>query len=210
MLVVAIILLVLLLLALLRVGIIIEYDSDGLGLWVKVGFIKLRVKTDGVKKPKKKKEKKDKKSFKPGSLRDFLEILKSIKEVLSRLRRRLLIKTLVIHYTSADEDPAKTAIGFGTANAVFGAVIPILEQHFRIKKRDLRAAADFDSQEPGIYAKISISIAVWEIVYVLFALLPLFKVISADTTQRKGVEKNGKATNKQPNGNHNAENKRDD
>jgi len=206
MLVVGIFLLVLLLLALLRVGVVLEYTENGLESWIKIGFLKLRINKD-KKKKKKKKEKKES-SFKPGSLKDFLDMLKAIKNTLGRLKRKLLIKILILHYTSASDDPAKTALQFGAANAVFGIAVPLLEQNFRIKKRDLTASADFDSKEPGIYAKIIISIAVWELLYVLSALLPLFKALSSTDNGklRKENETNGKSTNKQPDGNHNAKN----
>ena len=213
MLVIVIILFVLLVLALLRVGVILEYSEDGFNTWIKLGFLKLKLKkSDEKKKPKKKKKPKDKGSIlKPGSLRDFMDMLKAIKVALGRLKRKLLIKNLTLHYTSASDDPAKTALRFGAANAVFGAIVPVLEKHFRIKKRDLRASADFNSQEQGIYVRLNISIAVWEIVYVLLALLPLFKTASLSDTGKPEKEKtDGKSTNKQSTGDHDAKNKGDD
>jgi len=215
MLVIAIILFVLLALALLRVGVILEYSEDGFNTWIKLGFLRLKLKkSDEKKKPKKKKKPKDKGTIlKPGSLSDFMNMLKAIKVALGRLKRKLLIKNLTLHYTSASDDPAKTALQFGAANAVFGAIVPVLEKHFRIKKRDLRAAADFNSQEQGIYVRLTISIAVWEIVYVLLALLPLFKTTSINDTGKPEKEKektDGKSTNKQSAGNHHAKNKGDD
>ena len=212
MLVIAIIISIILIIALIRVGVIVEYSSDGLFAWLKIGFIKTVIHGDDkVKKPKKKPKKKDKsKSFKPGSLHDFLEMVKIFKNTLGRLRRKLLIKTLILHYTAAGSDPAKTAMQFGAANAVFGTVMPIIERHFRVKKRDLRASADFDSDKPGVYAKITVSIAIWESIYVLFALLPLFKIAAAGASSGKETQKNGESTNKRTDGNHNAENKRDD
>ena len=215
MIITAIILSVLLLIALLRVGVIIEYSSEGLKIWSKFAFIKLRVHDSKDKKPKKKKKKKvkdkDKKSsLKPGSLREFLEMLKIIKNMLGRLKRKLLIKTLIIHYTSASDNPAKTALQFGAASAVFGTVLPILERHFRIKKRELNAWADFNANEPGIYAKLTISIAIWESLYVLFALLPIFSIVSTNANSGKEINKDGKSTNKRADGNHDAENKGDD
>jgi len=141
------------------------------------------------KKPKKKKKKKEKenilKELKPGSLNEFLEMLKPVKNMLNRLKRRLLINQLVLYYTPAGEDPSKVAIQFGSANAVFGLITPVLDRHFRIKKRDLRVFADFNSTKQGIYAKLIFSMAVWEAFYILFALLPL---ITSSLKKRTGTK----------------------
>lgn len=215
-----VILSVLLLVALLRAGVIIEYNKDGLALWLKIAFVKIRLESEHEKKKKKPRRKLG--DLSPGSLDEFVDTLKAVKKLLGRLRRRLLIKKLVLYYTSAGEDPSKVALQFGAANAVFGVVVPILDRHFRIKRRDLRAAADFNAKEPGIYALLSLSIAVWESFYVLFALMPVFtamgsKMTKAKSTNAKSVinvgkdgRKDGEGTDKQPDGHDNGENQGDD
>jgi len=191
----AIVLSALILIALLRFGVIIEYSSEGLKMWAKVGFLKIYLSDEkDKKKPKKKKPKKAKKdtNFKdmlPGSLSGFLDILKtlgrSVRNTLSRFKRRLLIKQLTLYYTSAGEDPANTAMIYGAANAVFGTTIPVLERNFRIKRYDLRAFADFTAKEQGIYAKIAVSIAVWEVFYIVFALFPIIPALFRNRPARK-------------------------
>jgi hypothetical protein len=49
--------------------------------------------------------------------------------------------------------------------------VALLENHFRIKKRDFRASVSFDKTEPYIYARARLSLAVWEAVYVAWALV---------------------------------------
>jgi len=199
------------LLALLRFGFIVEYSEVGFEMWVKAGFLRLRLKDKDKrekpkkKKPKKKKEKKPGKKG-PGSLSEFLDMLRAVKKALDRLRRKLLIKQLTLHYTSASDDPSKTALQFGAANAVFGVIIPVLERYFKIKRRDLRTAADFNGKENRIYAKIIISIAVWEVIYIVFALLPIITAMlksepdvkdeNKEKTDRKEVQGDGKTTDK--------------
>jgi hypothetical protein len=46
-----------------------------------------------------------------------------------------------------------------------------LENNFRIKKRDMRAAVDFEAEKPYLYVRVKLSLAVWEAVYVLYNLL---------------------------------------
>jgi len=158
-----------------------------------------------------------------------MDMLKAVKNTLSRLKHRLLIKKLVLHYKSAGSNPYNTAIQFGAADAVFSTITPALERNFRIKHRDLRASFDFTTDIQAIYAEISISIAVWEVFYVLFALFPiitaLFKSRSRpkndkssnndknelnDLNDRKVGSKNGKSPDKRLDGDNDAESKGDD
>ena len=215
MLTLAIIISVLVLLALLRYGIIVEYSDAGFELWVKIGFIKLRMLDENKKKKPKKKKKKESKVKRPGDLGAFIDMLRAVKNALGRLKRRLLIKRLTLHVTSASNDPAKTAILFGAANAVFGVIVPALEKNFRIRRRDLRAAADFNSEQPGVYAKIAVSIATWEAIYIVIALFPIITAIfgsrsKSKTKGRKDGQNNGETTDKRLDGDHDAENKGDD
>jgi len=180
--------------------VVVEYSDAGLTARAKAGFISFKVYPakekpgDAEKKAKKKAAKKalkDKKGKlkeekKPGGLSGFMDILRAVKNTLSRLKRKLLIKQLILHYTSAGDDPAKTALKFGAANAVFGMIIPLLESNFRIKRRDLGASADFNSAEQSIYAKINITVAVWEIIYISLALLPLVKAGAGGSNSIKG------------------------
>jgi hypothetical protein len=67
-------------------------------------------------------------------------------------------------------------------------------------------SADFEAEKPSIYAKIAISLAVWEGFYILFALFPVFSASAAGKSgsrneksnikDRKDGESNGKSTDK--------------
>lgn len=194
MLALAIVIAVLVLIALLRFGVSVLYSSDGLLVKAFAGPFSLLVyprkekqkketEKDGRKKRgekkrlkkekgKKEKEKKEKEK-KPGGLQSFLEILSVVKTALSRFRRRLLIKRLTLYVTAANDDPFKTAMMFGGANAAFGAIIPVLDKLFRIKRRDLQAFVDFTDPKPRVYLEAAFSLALWETVYIAVALLPL-------------------------------------
>lgn len=190
MLVLGIILLILLLLALLRFGLIIEYSDSGFQMWAKAGFLKFSLSGDGKdKRAKKKKRVRAKRSDlkMPGDLGAFLEIFKMAKSFLGRLKRRLLIKELTLHCTFAGDDAAKTALAFGRGHAVFGFILPVLESNFRIKKQDVGVFADFESVKPGVYAKISVSLAVWEVFYILSALSPMLKTGSKGSARQRVI-----------------------
>lgn len=218
----AIVFAVLILIALLRFGVSVEYGEAGFDVAATAGPLRLHVypgkdksenldkkKTRKVrrnKKPKQKAKRKDEKKTskkpevkKPGSLSTLLSVLTPIKNTLGRLRRRLLIKKLIIYFTMAGDDPSTTAFAYGAANAAIGTLVPVLEKSFRIKRRDLRAFTNFCSDKPVIYVNAAISIAVWEIIYIMLAMLPvLLKLLSMAkaSTDRKDEIKNGEAPDK--------------
>ena len=184
----AVILAIITLILLLRIGLSAEYGADGFIVSATAGpfrtLLHPRKEKPGaaerkaLRKARKAKKAGDKKKEKPkkqmpGGLRAYLDMLPPAKNMLSRLRRRLLIKKLTIHYTAAGGDAATTALTFGGANAVFGALAPLLENNFRVKRRDFRAATDFTGAEQKIYVHAVISIAVWELLYIIFALFPI-------------------------------------
>ena len=206
-----IVLAVLLLLALLRFGAHLEFSDEGFIIKASVGFFKLQLyparskneDKDKKKKPDKKKKEKEKK---PGLAADFPVVLKAIKKVLSRIRRRLLVKKLLLYYTAAGDDAYKTAMSFGIASAAFSGIIPTLETLFRIKNRDVREFVDFMDTKPRIYFNIIISLAVWEAFYIAAAGLPIL-LKKSDKKQIEGKEnEHGKASDRRFDGNNDAEN----
>ena len=193
---------IILLIALLRFGVGVVYGEDGLRVTARVGLFSLRVYPRKERPPKKRRErrlkaerkKKIKKKVikekepteeKPGPADTFSDLLSAVGKVLGRVRRRLLIKRLYLHYVSAGDDPMKTALMFGRVSAVYSGLLPAIESGFRIRRRELTASADFESTKPRVYANAAISIAVWESLYIFFAILPLIAIIK----RKQGKEK---------------------
>ncbi len=187
-----------LLISLLRVGINVEFSEDGILVLVMVGPIGIKIypaeKKKKKKKPKEKKKKKkeaEEEKKKPGRLTELKSYWPAIKKTLSRLKRKLLIKELTIYYLAAGPDPAQAALSFGGISAAFGIITAVFENNFRIKKRDLRTAVDFEAEEPYIYIKVKLSLAVWEAVYVVSNLLTTMaknkNQTKSITTTRKAV-----------------------
>jgi len=213
---------VLVLIALLRFGVIVEYSEAGFQIWASAVFLKFKLLDDHTKiKPKKlKKPEKKHLTMKPGSLSAFMDMLKASLNVLKRLKRRLLIKQLTLYYTAAGEDPAKTALQFGAANAVFAAILPGIKENFKVKRVDLRTWFDFIENKQGIYAKIAVSLAVWEAIYVISALFPVIKAMfkvtpdkeerKPDKIERKDGQENGSSPDQRIDGNNDAKNEGDD
>lgn len=165
----AVILAVLLLISFLRVGIIAVYCDVGLILDAYIGPVKIKIlPSKKIKTKKEKREKTGESVVKAGKLETLKNQLPSLKKALSRLKRKLLIKELTIYYMAAGADPAAAALYFGAASTGYGMILPLLENNFNIKKRDLRASVNFEVSEPYIYVKAALSLAVWEAVYVAF------------------------------------------
>ena len=211
MLVVGIILIVLVLLAFLRIGVTAEYSEEGFKVLARIGPIRYPVyppQEKGKKKEKKKKTK-EKQEQKGGKLATFQEFLPSIAEAVGRLRRKLTINDLRIYYMAAGSDPSKTAMSFGIASAGLGVLVPVLENLFRIKSRDLRTSVSFTESEPYVYLMAKLSLALWEIIYIAWS--PLMAIVKANTKtkNRKVDAKHGQASDKRLDGNDHAENQGD-
>ncbi len=184
MIVLFVIIAILVIIALLRLGAYIRYDESGLYVSVFAGPVRITVlprkikETDGKKKQKKKK--KDKKTNgsgeveadkKGGAARKLLDIISAVSEPLKRLRKRILVNELTLRYCAAGgQDPAKAAMSYGYTNAAAGTLLGILEKLFRIKKRSVSTSVDFTADEPLVFAKLKLSLTVWEIIYIAAGL----------------------------------------
>ena len=160
------------LVSLIRVGVRAEYDQR-LTVRLRVGLVSLRVYPLRRKKAKKKKkvstrpkrQKKQTESEAKGKVsQDKLSLLRSLLPVALRaagsLRRKISVDLLEAHILMAGGDPASVAVAFGSANAIIGMVLPLLEQNFHIRQRDIRTAVDFQRAHSEVWAKLSLSLTV--------------------------------------------------
>ena len=202
-----IILAVLIFLAVLRFGLNLEYSAEGFTVKAKVGPFLVGILPQKKKKPhspkmkkekQKRKKRKQKKADsdqkekdsetekkKPGGLDELKKMLPPIKKALNRFRKRFLINKITVIFTAAGTDAAVTAAVYGYSNAAIGMLDPILMNAFRIKRRDFRANVDFMAQKSTIYINAAVSLALWEVLYILITLLPL--ILSAATGKNKNL-----------------------
>ncbi|MGM9522059.1 MAG: DUF2953 domain-containing protein [Oscillospiraceae bacterium] len=197
--------LILLLISLLRFGVSIIYSDKELCVKAVAGPVRITVfpikEKDKPEKKRKKREKTEKEEAEPPKkekidIKEKLQkLLPPVLNALGRLRRKLSIDKLTIHYTAAADDPCSAAMSFGYASAAIGAVMPLIENNFKIRERDVGADVTFDSTENIIYVNAQLTLAFWEIIYICLALLPLLKSLGSGEDTGK-VDKNGQATNK--------------
>lgn len=175
MIIMAVILLVLVLLALLPVGVIVQYDDGQLQLQLGIGHLRITVyppkevsdwkrlkkqakqrKKKQKRKAKKQEQSAEQKPKKKLSLAQLKPMIGLALDVVKSLPRKLLIRDLTVHATFGGSDAAQTAINYGRAWAAIGAVTPVLENTFRIQKRDVDARLDYAAESVKLFLRMDI------------------------------------------------------
>ncbi len=179
------------------------YNQGNFSLTVFVWLFKYsvfpRTKKSEKKRKGKSKKKQDNKEKKSKGL--SFELLKklapSAAEVLSRLRRKLLVD-IDLHIVLGSEDPFDSSMGYGKLSAAVGALMPLVENCFRIGKRNITTGIDFTSEKTVIDADVSLYLRVWHIVYVALGIIPAAKVLIRQPKENKKgkVENYGQAPSK--------------
>lgn len=164
-------LVVLVLLAFLPIGISAVYNDQGAYAWLLVGPVRLMLypgtkKNSNAKHAAKKRktagdnfeshETKGKRSG--GKLSDLLSVVQVIMDFLVDFKRKLKINDLQFKVILAGGDPCDLAVNYGRTWSVLGSLLPQLERHFVIKKRNIEAACDFTADETRVNAKVVMSI----------------------------------------------------
>lgn len=99
----------------------------------------------------------EKKAQKGGSLKDFLPFVQLGMELVGHFLFRLLtFQNLYVRLILAGEDKGKLAIQYGRTWAALGNLLPLADNRFRIKKRDIQVGCDFEGSETIILVKTDI------------------------------------------------------
>lgn len=140
----------------------------------------------------KKPEEKKNKGGLPIPLMDLISIaIDAVGQVLSHLQ----IDVLHVEYTIGGKtDPAGAAIQYGMLYAGGGAIVPVLENTFYcVKKREIHAAIDFESDTSLIYLCLGLSIRIGQVFAIVghlgWAFLKSF--IKKQRTNKQEGKKNG-------------------
>lgn len=121
-------------------------------------------------------------------------VLNAVGELLGRLRRKISIDRLTVHYTVASEDPASAAMTYGYASAGISALMPVIENIFKVRERDVGVAVTFERSEGDFYIDAQLTLAIWEILYIAFAVWPVVKAVIAQYMNKRKVDKNGQSS----------------
>lgn len=171
---------ILVLLAIAPLGVSVKYESSGVTFRVIAGPAAITV-LPAKKKPKTNKEKPKKPEEKPektapaktnaapnepsgGKITDFLPLLQVALDFLGDFRRKLRVNRLEMKILMAGGDPCDLAVNYGKAWAALGNLVPLLEQAFVIKKRELGVACDFVASETLIFVHLKLTITLGRLI----------------------------------------------
>ena len=147
---------------------------------------------NGKRSPKKKNEEEKQPKKKGGTVELIMKLIPSVLDTLGRFRRKLTIENLTLIYTVGAEDPYDGAMKYGRAWTGIGAAMPLLENCFRIKNRDVEALISYEDERDSIYLDARLSLRVWEIIYIACGRLPAVKVfLDRDKPEGGKDKKNG-------------------
>lgn len=199
------------LLAILPVGVSLIYNEDGLFLSILLGLVKIRLFPKASKAEKKSKKQKEKKAVKQtkqttkvkktpkekksgGKITDFLPLVDIALGLLGSFRRKLRVKHLELNLVMAGGDPCDLAVNYGKAWAAVGNLMPLLEQIFVIKKRNVQVQCDFTADTTRIHARLDITITIGRILgiavkYGTLAVIELLKIMKKRENNKGGAEK---------------------
>lgn len=161
---------VLILLLLLPIGVKIRYEDKGLRVQLLIGPVhyqiypgkrkekKEKVKAEGKPKaPKKGAGEKKEMPRKGGKLSELKKYIPTAMELLNAIRKRLVLRKLTLLVNLAGDDPCDLALDYGKANGAIGSGMALLEQAFRVKKRDVQVFCDFLAVETEVYLDMEIT-----------------------------------------------------
>ena len=196
---------VLFLLAILPVGISALYNEDGPLVNLLIGPVKVLLfpgkkkekKEEAGKKEKKKSQKenkgpkeKKKEKKKGGSIQDFLPLVEKVLDLLDAFRRKLRVNRLEMKLVLAGSDPCDLAVNYGRAWTALGNLMPLLENVFVIKKRDLEVECDFLAESTLITARLDLTITVGRVIALLIVQgIPALREFLNLMNKRKGGAK---------------------
>ena len=159
------------------VGIRAEYDEEPAVYLTVLGIpIRLYPAKEGKKqKEADKPEAKERKKFNLPPKAQLEEYLRLLLEVLGRFRRRLRVNRLMLHACFGGNDPADAALNYGRAWAAIGVVMPLLEQCFVIRHRDVGAFVEEGEKAVRLVARLHATLTVGRFLHL--ALLALWRFI---------------------------------
>lgn len=193
---------VLTLIAILPIGVSAHYDGDGPRVFLLTGPVRIQVYPQKKhrkkeKPPKIQKNKTDEstgkkadKQVKGGSIQDFLPLVDLVLDFLSDFGRKLRVNHLQMKLILAGSDPDVLAANYGRGWAILGNLIPLLENAFIIKRRDLEVECDFLGDKTTITARLDITITIGRLFFLLIVRgIPIFRELLKQMKTRKGGAK---------------------
>lgn len=143
-----------------------HYEGDEIECYAWVGPFKVNVLADAEKKEQKRQKReqwrKDKSTLEwiKRRVKDYLDDLKQILELLPILRRVLIVDKLWARIRFHEDDPADNAMSYGESWAVIGGVLGLLQGLFDIRRQDVcpEDKPDADGYELEFHIKLHLTL----------------------------------------------------
>ena len=205
-----IVLAALVLLAMVKVGVRVTYDEKKLRVELLIFRFKMVLlgddKPEKPEKPKKEKTKKEKrpsvraesKQQKPKEKKNILQnpwvqaVLEYWRELLALVGRVLTTPTLDVlrlQLWVGGGDSEKCAMTYGRVCAILGGVLPVVENTFGIRKRQIAVWCCYDRDAIDVSAEAAITVKIYEVFALVVALLGLgIKLLIQARNSKKAVQ----------------------
>ena len=194
-------------LAMVKVGIQVRYEQNK--LYLALLIFKFRVALIGDEKeknPKKEKTKQEKagpetaaenavSEKKPGKVlqnpwvRAILDDWRELVELIGRTLTTPTLDVLQMQVWVGGEDAAQCAMTYGRVCAAIGAALPVVENTFGIRRRKINVWCCYDRLHTEISVETAITVRIYEMIALAFALLGLgIKIFSQARKYKKAVQ----------------------
>ena len=206
----AIVLLVFLIVGMIRVGIHLGYEERTLRLELLISKLRfVLIGQESKNKNRKKKSKQEKTQnqkqktktkenashTKKGNLLEnpwiqaLMDYWRDILALVGRVLKTPTLDVLRIQLWVGGGDSEKCAMTYGRICAVLGAVLPVVENTFGIKKRQIEVSCCYDRDRIDVSAEIAITVRVYEVFVLVFALLGLgIRILIQARKYKKAVQ----------------------
>lgn len=176
-----IVLAVLFLICIIPLGVSADYNKDGFKLFLKVAFFNISPEHS------KEKPQKDKKKVNLGfGLAEWLETAKLALRTLGRVGKKLYFDRFKLLLICSDHDPYATAMRYNTVSAVLHTIVPLFEQKFTVKNKDISIFTDYDSDKSTVEFGFTASVRVgWLLIIAPMAAFAFAKVYFRSQKSKK-------------------------
>jgi hypothetical protein len=120
------------------------------------------------KKPKKRRPEEEPEAEKSEKIHKILQLAQIGLDALGRFRRKLTVNTLMLHVLSAADDPYNAAMLYGYLNSAIPLLMPLAESALNIRNCDIRTEVSFETTEPSVDFKITLTISLARIISIVF------------------------------------------
>lgn len=121
----------------------------------------------------KEKETNDTVTVKPKRKLDFdtiMALLRMGTHAIGRFFRSFTVDFFRLHYTVACSDPYDTAVQYGMVCAAAETLPALAGKKIRVLRRDIEIGADYTTDEPTVSLRIVLSLQLFRLVHMVFAL----------------------------------------